>query len=161
MKRIISNGIWLTIPILLWNAIFMNRLPPQYLPEIFNKDIPPIVEYGEALLRVLVFGIPLFFSIGFSSKTQKRGLLWYLAGVAIYFLSWGPLLFFPESLWSVSFLGFLAPAYTPLFWLIGIALLGEKFYFPVRYKPAYYIAPSILFLIFHIAHVANIYLRSF
>ena len=89
---------------------------------------------------------------------QKRGLLFYLAGVAIYFLSWVLLLFFPENLWSVSLLGFLAPAYTPLIWLIGIALLGEKFYFPARYKPIYYITPSVLFLIFHCAHSNNEYM---
>ena len=158
---ILSSGIWLTLPILLWNAIFINRLPAQYLPEIFNKDIPPLVAYGEAILRVFVFGMPLLFTIGISSQRQKRGLIWYLVGAMIYFLSWVPLLFFPESLWSKGFLGFFAPGYTPLFWLIGIGLLGEKFYFPVRYKPVYYIAPAFLFLIFHIAHVAIVYWRVF
>ena len=58
-------------------------------------------------------------------------------------------------------LGFLAPAYTPLLWLIGIGLLGENFYFSVRYRPLYYIAPAVLFLIFHCTHVAIVYLQNF
>lgn len=155
------NGIWLTVPILLWNAIFANRLPLQFLPAIFSKDIPNMVKYGEIILRAAVFVMPLFFSFGIATKTQKQGLAWYLAGMAIYFLAWTPLLFAPNSTWSTSMIGFLAPAYTPLFWLIGIGLLGEKFYFSARYRPIYYISPAVLFLIFHCAHAAIVYLRNF
>lgn len=159
--KYLRNGIWLTVPILLWNIIFASRLPAQYLPDIFWKDIPDVVKYGENIMRIVVFGMPLFFSIGLSTKTQKQGLVWYLAGTAVYFLAWIPLLFMPDSAWSTSMVGFMAPAYTPLLWLIGIGLLGEKFYFTVRYRPIYYIAPSVLFLVFHCTHVAMVYLQNF
>ena len=152
---------WLTIPILLWNAAFASRLPVQYLPEIFSRDIPGVVLYGETILRMVVFVMPAFFSIGIATKAQKQGLAWYLAGTAIYFLAWLPLLFAPGSAWSSSMIGFLAPAYTPVGWLVGVGLLGGEFYFAVRYRPIYYIAPAVLFLMFHVAHAAIVYLREF
>jgi len=161
LVKYLWNGILLTIPILLWNVVFASRLPIQFLPDIFWKNIPDVVKYGENILRTVVLVMPLFFSIGISTKTQKQGLAWYLAGTAIYFLAWVPQLFFPASAWSTSMIGFLAPAYTPLLWLTGIGLLGEKFYFSVRYRPIYYIVPSVLFLIFHITHTTIVYLRNF
>ena len=157
----LSNGIFLTLPILLWNVIFASRLPAQFLPDIFWKDIPNAVQYGENILRIFVFMMPLFFTFGISTHNQKKGTAWYLAGIAIYFLSWLPHLFMPDSAWSTSMIGFMAPAYTPLLCLIGIGLLGERFYFPVRYRPVYYIAPVVLFLIFHCTHSAIVYLQNF
>ena len=105
--------------------------------------------------------MPLFFTIGISTKTQRQGLTWYAAGVLIYFLAWVPLLFYPGSAWSLSLPGFLAPAYTPLVWLVGIGLLGDGYYFPLSYRPVYYIAPAVLFLCFHITHTAIVYLQNF
>ena len=87
----------------------------------------------------------------------------YLAGVALYYLSYLAQIFFPDSAWSTSMVGFVAPAYSNLFWIIGLGLLGEKFYFParLRYRPVYYIAPAVIFLIFHITHAVIVYQRSF
>jgi len=68
-----------------------------------------------------------------------------------------------DSAWSSSLIGFLAPAYTNLFWMIGLGLLGEKFYLParLRYRPVLFIAPVVIFLIFHITHAVIVYQRSF
>jgi hypothetical protein len=161
ITKYLRSGFWLTIPILLWNVIFASRLPAQFLPDIFSKDIPTLVIYGEGILRTVVFGMPLFFSVGIASKTQKQGAIWYLGGTVIYFLAWLPLLFAADSAWSTSMIGFLAPAYTPLLWLIGLGLLGGQFYFSARYRPVYYLAPVVIFLIFHITHTAIVYLRNF
>jgi hypothetical protein len=48
-------------------------------------------------------------------------------------------------------IGFVATAYTTGFWLIGLGLFGEKFYFPANLssRPLFYIAPAVLFLILH------------
>jgi leucyl aminopeptidase len=67
---------------------------------------------------------------------------------------------FPNSGWSNSIIGFTAPAYTPLFWLMGIGLIGNSFYFNLPYRPWYYISTSILFLIFHNFHAFTIYSRT-
>jgi hypothetical protein len=42
----------------------------------------------------------------------------------IYFASWLLLIVRPDAAWSRSAAGLLAPAYTPLIWLAGIALVG-------------------------------------
>lgn len=160
---IIKNGIWLTFPPLLFSLSLMSRLPAALTPALFNKGIPGVLANGENIVRILVFAMPAFFSIGISTKTQKRGLALYLAGVALYYLSYVALIFFPDSAWSTSMIGFVAPAYTNLFWMIGLGLLGEKFYFQarLRYRPVFFIAPAVIFLIFHITHAVIVYQRSF
>jgi len=141
----------------------MNRLPAELTPALFNKNIPDVLVNGENIGRLLLFALPAFFSIGISTKTQKLGLVLYLAGVALYYLSYLALIFFPDSTWSTSMIGFVATVYTNLFWIIGLGLLGEKFYFPerFRYRPVFFIAPAFIFLIFHITHVVIVYQRSF
>jgi hypothetical protein len=160
---IVKNSIWLIFPILLFSLSLMSRLPAALTPALFNKDIPDVLLYGENIGRILVFGIPAFFSIGISTKTQKRGLALYLAGVALYWLSYIAQIFFPDSAWSTSMIGFVATAYSNLFWIIGLGLLGEKIYFPanLRYRPVFYIAPAFVFLFFHITHAVMVYQRTF
>lgn len=159
--KFLFNGFLLIIPILIWNGIFYSRLPAQYQPEIFEKGIHPSISFGENILRVVIFGLPLLFMIGFSTKTQQLGLGLYLAGVIIYFLSWLPLMFAPDSAWSTSLLGFMAPAYTPMLWMVGVALFGDSFYFSLDYKPLYYLIPAALFSVFHCVHAAIVYVRNF
>ena len=160
---IVKNGIWLIFPILLFSLSLMSRLPAALTPALFNRGIPDVLLNGENIGRILMLAVPLFFSIGISTKTQKRGLALYLAGVALYYLSYLAQIFFPDSAWSTSMVGFVAPAYSNMFWIIGLGLLGEKFYFParLRYRPVYYIAPAVIFLIFHITHAVIVYQRSF
>lgn len=158
-----KNCIWLTFPPLLFSLYLMDFLPAELTPAQFNKDIPYLLIYGENIMRILVFAIPIFFSIGLSTKTQKIGLILYLAGVALYYLSYWALIVFPDSTWSTSMIGVVATAYTNLFWMIGLGLLGEKFNFLIRlrYRSIFYIAPVIIFLIFHIIHVVIVYQRSY
>ncbi len=160
---IFKNGIWLTFTILIFSFSLMNRLPAPLTPALFNKDIPDVLVNCENIVRILVFAMPAFFSIGISTKTQKRGLILYLAGVTLYCLSYGALIIYPDSAWSTNMIGFVATAYTNIFWIVGLGLLGEKFYVPtgLRYRPVFYIAPAALFLIFHIMHAAIVYQRSF
>ena len=160
---IVKNGIWLIFPILGFSLILDGRLPAALTPAQFNKGIPDVLANGENIVRILVFAMPAFFSIGISTKTQKRGLALYLAGVALYYLSYLAQIFFPDSAWSTSMVGFVATAYTNLFWMIGLGLLGAKLYFPahLRYRPVFFIAPVVIFLIFHITHAVIVYQRTF
>jgi hypothetical protein len=161
--NIFKNGIWLTFPPLLFSLSLMGLLPDALTPAQFNKDIPDLLVMGENIARVFVFGMPLFFSVSLSTKTQKRGLLLYLVAIALYYLSYLVLIFMPNTAWSNSLIGFAAPAYINIFWMSGLGLLGEKFYFPdsLRYRPRFYIAPAIIFLTFHIAHTVIVYQRHF
>jgi hypothetical protein len=58
----------------------------------------------------------------------------------------------PKSSWSSSIFGFMAPSYTPLIWLIGLALLGEPLVNSMRYLPWMYGAVSVLFILAHSLH---------
>lgn len=160
---IFKNGIWLTFPILIFSFSLMNSLPSELTPAQFNKGISGELLICENIVRIFVFTMPAFFSVGISTNTQKRGLTLYLAGVILYYLSYLTLIIYPDSSWSTSMIGFVATAYTNIFWMIGLSLLGEKFYFPkrLRYRPVFYFAPAIVFLILHTAHAIVVYQRSF
>ncbi|HSG43804.1 MAG TPA: hypothetical protein VLA72_11665, partial [Anaerolineales bacterium] len=60
---------------------------------------------------------------------------------------------------STSMIGFTATAYTNIFWLIGLSLLGNKIYFPanIRYHPMYYITFAIIFIVLHTTHAIIVY----
>lgn len=118
---------------------------------------------SENIVRILVFAMPVFFTIGISTKVQKRGLALYLAGIVLYYLSYGALILFPNSSWSTSMIGFTATAYINILWMIGLGLLGEKFYFPahLRYRTFYYIVPVIIFIIIHTTHAITVYQQNF
>lgn len=163
LSDILKNGIWLTFPPLFFGLGFMNLLPDVLRPDLFNKGVPGVLLDGENIGRILIFVMPAFFTIGISTKTQKRGFILYLAGVMLYFLSYVALIIYPDSTWSTSIIGFVAPAYTNIFWMTGLALLGEKFYFPARlgYRPVYFLALVVIFLSIHITHAVTVYQRSF
>ncbi|MHC4736532.1 MAG: hypothetical protein ACYTDW_19050 [Planctomycetota bacterium] len=153
------NCFILLIPVFLWNILFATSLPRGYSIEFFWKDIPPVVGITENILRIIVFFLPLLMPLTIRTSRQKIGLGIYLAGVAIYFLSWVLQIYLPESAWSISLFGFLAPAYTTMIWLIGIGLIGDKLFVKVPYNPIIYMAISTLFVVFHTIHTYIVYTR--
>jgi hypothetical protein len=154
------NCMLLLVPILLWNWAFASRLPRAFSAEYFEKDIPVFITTAENLLRLVVFILPLFMPLNISTRPQEIGLWLYVLGVCLYFLSWLAQMRFPQSAWSKSVFGFLAPAYTPLIWLAGIGLVGSSLYFPIPYRSWMYCAAAILFLGFHVSHTLIVYLRT-
>ena len=156
----LSNCMLLLIPIMAWNVIFASKLPRLYLPDVFEKNIPAFITNGENIFRLIVFILPLLMPIRIEAPAQKIGLALYTAGTAIYFLSWLAQMYFPQSAWSLSAFGSLAPAYTPLIWLVGIGLIGGTLYFSSPYRSWMYITLSILFVTFHLSHTFIVYQRS-
>jgi len=118
---------------------FCRILPERYNPEIFWKDIPKIIQYGENILRIIVFLLPVIMLLSFKTKLQKTGLHIYLLDIILYFASWVAQIYLPESGWSKSMLGFLAPAYTTQIWLLGIGLIGNKTFFKIPHMYIIYI----------------------
>jgi hypothetical protein len=153
------NCFILLIPIFLWNMLFTTSLPRGYSIEFFWQDIPPIVGTTENVLRIIAFFLPLLMPLTIETSRQKIGLGIYLAGVAIYFLSWVLQIYSPESAWSSSLFGFLAPAYTTVIWFIGIGLIGDGLFVKVPYKSIIYIAISTVFVVFHTTHAYIVYTR--
>ena len=147
----------LTLPILLWNALFSRYLPPAFEWEEFWRDIPPFIAYGENALRLIVVLVPFLMPLELSTIVQRRGLFLFLAGTVVYCSAWLALIFFPLSTWSTSSAGFLSPAYTPLIWLTGLGLMGRALYWSSRYRPWMYLAASWCFVAFHVVHTWIVY----
>ena len=154
------NCMLLLIPIMAWNVAFASKLPRLYSPDIFEKNIPAFITNGENIFRLVVFILPLLMPIRIETPSQKIGLTLYIAGTAIYFLSWLAQMYSPQSAWSLSAFGSLAPAYTPLILLIGIGLIGNTLYFTSPYRSWVYIILSMLFVAFHLSHTFIVYQRG-
>ena len=106
---------------------------------------------------VLQFLMPLEVATG----GQRRGLLLFPVGTVFYVLAWVPLMIAPESPWSTSWLGFVAPAYTPLVWLTGLGLIGRRLYVPSPYRRWMYVALACGFVAFHVTHTSIVYARNY
>jgi hypothetical protein len=154
------NCIWLIVPILGGNVLLMGRLPRLYQPESFSKGIPVWIAAGENALRVPIFALPVLMPLGIERLEQRVGFAVYLVGVALYFLSWAMQIWLPQSAWSRSRWGFMAPAYTPLLWLAGIAFLGNACFLPIPHLSWIYLGLSGLFLCFHNLHAWIVYSRA-
>jgi hypothetical protein len=160
LKKYFFNCFLLTIPILLWDYIFTDKLPKAFQPELFWKDIPSSITYGENISRLLMFIFISFMPLKIITNKQKNGLLLYVVGVLLYFVAWLILMYLPNTTWSNSVLGLLAPAYTPLVWLVGIGFIGNALFFKIPYKRWLYFLVVIIFLIFHNWHTYLIYFRT-
>jgi hypothetical protein len=159
IKAYLLNCFLLMVPVALWNALLTPSLPWFYSEAVFWKDIPQMISLPEQGLRVLVFALPLAMPLSIETRSQRRGLMLYAAGLMLYFLSWMAQILYPESLWSTSAFGFLAPAYITILWLAGIGLTGRKLFFNIPYHPAVYILLSVLFVIFHTLHAYLVFGR--
>jgi hypothetical protein len=145
---------------MLWNVFLTKKLPKAFQSEIFWDDIPSFLTYGENVSRIIVFILTFLMPLSILSSTQKKGLFLYISGSILYFASWLILIYFPDSGWSNSILGFMAPAYTPFLWLTGIGLIGNSFYFNLTYRRWQFIGTSLVFLTFHNLHTLTIYYRT-
>lgn len=151
----------LLLPILLWNFLFIGYLPPALATDEFSRDIPSFVVLGENTLRTATVLLPFMMPLRLTTAVQKRYLILFLTGLCLYFLSWLVLMAFPHSLWSTSWVGVLAPAYTPSIWLVAIGLLGEKLYWPLSYRRWIYFVFVSGFVVFHLTHAYIVFARNY
>lgn len=79
----------------------------------------------------------------------------------MYTASWLALIALPQSAWANSTAGFLAPAYTPALWLLGLALLSQEYSWGGTCRPWMYGTLSIFFLAAHISHAAIVYSHNY
>jgi len=159
-RYVVSCGV-LTVPILVWNVACTRFLPPALASNEFTRDIPALVTYGENALRVVVLGLPFLMPLEVATAGQRRGLVLFIVGTALYLLSWIPLMTSPQSGWSTSWPGFVAPAYTPLLWLTGLGLIGRRLYVRSPYRGWMYIGLASGFVAFHVIHTSIVYARHY
>lgn len=155
--RYLRNCFILLIPIIIWNVAFTDLLPESFKGDNFNSGIPAFIIWIENFTRLLVFALPAFMPLTIFYKYQKFGLAFYFIGTFLYFLSWRPLILYPDGVWSSSLIGYLAPAITPIIFLVGVGLIGHRLFFNVKYKKVTYILISTVFVIFHAVHVVMAY----
>jgi hypothetical protein len=161
MLGFLCNCFWLLIPILAFNLLFMRQLPAAFQANVFWNQIPRAISVPENVLRTLVMVLPVFMRLRVSTPGQKLGAGLYLTGLFVYFASWAVLIAFPQCEWSTSAFGFVAPAYTPILWLTGIALIGDELLIPrIPFKPYMYWTLSAFFLLFHNLHAALVFSRG-
>jgi hypothetical protein len=159
--KYLKNCFLLLIPILVWNIAFRHLLPGAFALDVYWKDIPPLVFWGENFFRIFLYGLPMLMPLSFYSRKQKAGLGLYLLGIFMYFLTWRPLILYPESEWSLSLIGFVAPAAIPLISLIGIGLIGNRLFLNIPYRRRIYLFVSLGFVLFNSWHSVIVYNRLF
>ena len=151
----------LLLPVFVWNAMFMGSLPPAYQADEFWRDIPAILGSVENTLRLLVFALPFLMPLNIETARQRSGLTIFITGNLLYFASWLALMLEPQSWWSHSALGFLAPAYTPMIWFAGLAMSSNRLFWGSFYRWWMYLAISGIFLSAHLVHAVIVYLRNY
>lgn len=155
-----KNCFWLMLPSLFLLFLLADKLPFAFQEKVFWHDIPLAVSAPESVLRVAVFALPAFMPLRSYAGGSRVGWGLYLLGTVLYIASWAALILAPESGWSLSAAGFLAPAYTPLVWLVGIGLIGGRLFWPgLPYQPWMYVTLVTVFLGFHITHAAIVFQR--
>lgn len=152
-----ANCFLLLVPVFIWNIWLARALPQPYSPEVFEDDIPGPLLLAENCLRLALFAFPLIMQLGLSSQQQRTGLAVYLVGILLYGSSWLVQIWAPKSPWSRSAAGFLAPAYTPAIWLVGIGMLGEDSFIEWPYRPQVYFVLAAAFVFVHTAHAFMAY----
>ena len=140
-KLQLLNCFWLLLPIFVWNAVFTARLPQAGFKS--DAGVPQSVLLAEQWLRIAVFIWPLLLPLRWQDQGSRAGWVLFAVGTLVYFVSWLPLLYLPETAWSKSAVGLLAQAYTPLLWLAGIALIGASWPYALA---------SLLFVGVHVYH---------
>ena len=150
----------LLIPAIAWNLAFTSKLMPPHAMAEFWRDIPAPVMLIENSLRALVFGLPFIMPLQISTKLERRALLAFVLGTLVYFASWLALMYWPQSSWSSSILGSLAPVYTPILFLASLAVLGKRLFWGRFYCWWMYLVLCVGFLAAHITHGAFVYVRA-
>jgi hypothetical protein len=116
------NCFWLILPLLIWNLVYGPKLTDPRITS--DAHSPAWLLVAENITRIGVFILPLLVPLQLKEPLSKSGLAVYIIGTLIYFASWLPLLFAPDSAWSNSNPGLLAPRLTPLLCFLGIATIG-------------------------------------
>ena len=124
LKLIWLNCFWLILPLLAWNLLLGPRITQAAITS--DAHSPKWLLIAENLTRILVFAFPLLLPLQMKAAWSRVGLAVYILGTLVYFASWLPLMFAPNSAWSTSTLGLLGPRLTPFLSFLGIALIGNS-----------------------------------
>jgi hypothetical protein len=127
MKFTWKNGFIFLLPPLLWNIAFTSGLSFDRFP----GTAPSWLLFLENILRAATFLLPLLLPIRKGKPRYPTGVGLYIAGLLSYFGCWTYLMIRPDDAWAQNFWMQLAPAYTPIIWLLGIALITRSIFYGI------------------------------
>lgn len=152
--------IWLWVPPLAASFAFWPNLGAAYQPDVFWRDIPQMLGLIENISRFGVIGLTALMLLEWRTTTQKIGFAIYAIGIALYVVcQWG-IVVSPDGSWATSAFGFLAPAYTPAIWIVGIGMIGQRAIDDRLYwRNWVFFGFAGLFLVAHNAHAWLVFSR--
>lgn len=156
----LRSCIWFWVPPLLVSFSFWPNLSAAYQPEIFWRDIPQALGWVENVSRFAVIGLSAIMLIEWRTSTQKLGFAIYVIGLALYILCQWAIVAAPDGVWATSFFGFLAPAYTPAIWIVGIGMIGQRAIDArIAWRNVVFFGFAGLFLVAHNVHAWLVFSR--
>jgi hypothetical protein len=156
-KALARNGFLLMVPVMIWDSLLAASLPAVYGNSAEWQAANPGLAVGENLFRWLVVLLPILMPIRLPTRRRRIGLVVWAVGTVAYFASWVAVIAWPESAWSLSAFGFLAPAYLAFPWLVGIGMMSDRLYVRSQYRWWQYVILSAAFTVFHTAHFVTIW----
>jgi hypothetical protein len=137
--RLVRNGLWLVLPVLVANIVLAGALPEGYGSD---EGVPGWLLAVEWVLRVVVFVAPALLTVRLSGRAGRVGAVVYVLGLAVYAASWVAVIAAGDA--GVGHpMAATAPYWTPAVFLGGVALLC---------RARWYLVPVGLFVTVHTAH---------
>jgi len=156
----LKSCIWLWVPPLVASFIFWPNLGAAYQPDEFWREIPWTLGVIENFTRVALIVLSMFMVLDWRTRPQRIGLFIYAIGLMLYVACQWVIVLEPDGWWANSAVGFLAPAYTPLVWMVGIGLIGGQTMVPhLPWRRWYFAAVAGLFLSAHFTHAFLVFSR--
>ena len=128
LLRYLQNCFLLIVPALVLDLLYASRLPDEWQFDVFWRDIPPALTFGERITSLVVNILPVFMPLRISTLRRRQGLVVYIVGFLAYCAAWVMMVYFPQSPWSTS-------------------LIGDSLYFPIPYSSWMYISISVILLL--------------
>jgi hypothetical protein len=158
--RLAQNRFWLLVPVLVLDLALVGQLPPPLAPGSSGPDIPGWASVSEAVLRGVVFGVPLLMPLSLRAPRTRLVLVVYTLAFTAYAAAWVAVVWAPTSAWSTSAVGFTALAWTSILLFTAISLRSKLQFFP-SYRPWMYLGAAALFTVVHTLNMAIIWNRYY
>lgn len=139
LERLVRNGVWLVLPVLVANIVFAAALPEGYASD---EGVPGWLLAVEWVLRVVVFVAPAWLTVRLSGRAGRVGAVAYVLGLAVYAASWVAVITAGDAGVGHPVVA-TAPYWTPAVFLSGVAILCRTWW---------YLVPVGLFVATHTAH---------
>jgi hypothetical protein len=121
----------------------------KYLPELYLKNIAHTIVPIEATVRTALIALSTIMKINVQDRKGKIGILIYIAGLILYFISYFLLINYADVIIGKNMILQLSGYWTAMIWLIGIGFIGNRLFFKIPYHYTLFIILSILFGITH------------